>query len=419
MPSRNTLVWIGATASAAVVAGASALYWTHPDFLWWNLARARAVAGAPFEPKPPTVPVAPPVVQTQPRAPSAPEPSAKPNEAAAKPKEEAAASPPPAAPAFDVVNVDPSGEAVVAGRAAPNATVELRDAGKTVAEATADSAGQFVIIPPPLAPGDHSLSLSASGEKSGPETSSTVAVSVPAAAQKAAATPAPEAKAAVATPAPAAAPAPEAKAAALTAAPAPAPPAQAMRTIATPRAVPGARVAIQTVEADGAGGLFAKGSAEPNATVRLYLNQAPVADATTQSDGRWSLTIRSGMTAGDYLMRADEITGGSSVVASAGTPFAYPEAPGPAPPNAPAPAPAETLAAASTGAAPSPADPVIDSIQTKKVVSGHTLWALSQNYYGDPTRYPVIVEANKWVIHNPNLIYPGEVFVVPKFAPKP
>ena len=85
----------------------------------------------------------------------------------------------------------------------------------------------------------------------------------------------------------------------------------------------------------------------------------------------------------------------------------------------PAPAPAETLAAASTGAAPSPADPVIDSIQTKKVVSGHTLWALSQNYYGDPTRYPVIVEANKWVIHNPNLIYPGEVFVVPKFAPKP
>jgi len=438
MPSRNTLVWIGATASAAVVAGASALYWTHPDFLWWNLARARAVVGAPAEPKAKTAPGAEPAKEAakpaangaagetaakpaaellakaagETAANEAAKPAAEPAKEAAKPKEAAAppapAPPPPpaapAAPAFDVVNVDPSGEAVVAGRAEPNAKVELRDAGKTVAEATADSAGQFVIIPPALAPGDHSLSLSANAGKSGQETSSAVAVSVPAPAQKSAAAP----------------PAPEAKTAALSPAPAPPPPAQAMRAIATPPAAPGARVTIQTVEADAEGGLFARGSAEPNATVRLYLNQAPIADARTQSDGHWSLTIRSGMAPGDYLMRADEIAG-STVVASAGTPFAYPEAPASASPGAlaPAPAPAEPLASASVGAAPSPADPVIDSVQTKRVVTGHTLWALSQNYYGDPTRYPVIVEANKWVIHNPNLIYPGEVFVVPKFAPKP
>jgi nucleoid-associated protein YgaU len=31
----------------------------------------------------------------------------------------------------------------------------------------------------------------------------------------------------------------------------------------------------------------------------------------------------------------------------------------------------------------------------------------------------VIYEANKSQIHNPNLIYPGQVFVVPKFEPKP
>src|SRR6185312_9582162 len=122
MPSRNTLVWIGATASAAVVAGASALYWTHPDFLWWNLARARAVATAPAEPKPPAVSTVPPVAKAQPQAPSVPAPVSKPNEAAAKPEEaaakpkealpptkEAAASPTPVTPAFDVVNVDPSG----------------------------------------------------------------------------------------------------------------------------------------------------------------------------------------------------------------------------------------------------------------------------------------------------------------------
>ncbi|MGA8447427.1 MAG: LysM peptidoglycan-binding domain-containing protein, partial [Roseiarcus sp.] len=69
--------------------------------------------------------------------------------------------------------------------------------------------------------------------------------------------------------------------------------------------------------------------------------------------------------------------------------------------------------------APPSADVVVDRVETALVVPGHTLWALSQNYYGDPTRYPVIYEANKSQIHNPNLIYPGQVFVVPKFEPKP
>ena len=155
-------------------------------------------------------------------------------------------------PAFDVVNVDPSGEAVIAGRAAPNAKVELRDAGKTVAEATADAAGQFVIIPPALAPGDHSLSLAANDEKGQPEMSKTVAVSVPA----------PEAKAGVAGRAAGGETAgsgrratnPNARASAL-----------GMRTLATPSSASGSRVAIQSVEADAAGGLVAKGSAEPNA----------------------------------------------------------------------------------------------------------------------------------------------------------
>ncbi|MGH6796935.1 MAG: Ig-like domain-containing protein, partial [Roseiarcus sp.] len=211
MPSQNTLVWVGAAASAVVVAGASALYWTHPGFLWRNLAGTPVVASAPAEPKAQSVPPAQPGVQTAPPAASAPEPGHVATTAsAASPLE----------PAFDVVNVDRSGEAVIAGRAAPNAKVELRDAGKTVAEATADATGQFVIIPPALAPGDHSLSLAANAEKMQPVISSTVAVSVPA----------PEAKVAVS------APPPEGKAAAPAApsasAPAPAPPAQAMRTVA-------------------------------------------------------------------------------------------------------------------------------------------------------------------------------------------
>lgn len=397
MRSQSTLVWVGAVAAAVVAAGAGAgaLYRIHPEFLWPGRSEPPVVASVPAGPKAPPAPPAQPAVQAPPPAASAPGPGGGPptTSPAVPPK-----------PAFDVVNVDPSGEAVIAGRAAPNAKVELRDAGKTVADATADASGQFVIIPPALAPGDHSLSLATVAEKAEPETSNTVAVSVPAPAPKAAvAPPPPEAKAA----APAAAPATP---------PTPAPPQLAMRAVATSPPAKGSRVAIQSVEADAAGALVARGLAEPNATVRLYLNDANVAEARTQTDGRWSLTIKSGMTAGGYLMRADEIgAGGATVIASANTPFDYPAAPASASPGAP------IAASTSMGEAPapSPADPVVESVQTKRVATGHTLWELSRNYYGDPTRYPVIYEANKWEIHNPNLIYPGEVFIVPKFEPKP
>ena len=374
MPSQNTLIWVGAAASAVVAAGAAAFVWTHPGFPWRSAAPPVA-ASAPAEPKTQIVPSAVPA----PPAASAAAPGGKaPNEAAASPQK----------PAFDVVNVDPSGEAVIAGRAAPNAKVELRDAGKTVGEATADAAGQFVIIPPALAPGDHSLSLAASAE-----ISTTVAVSVPA----------PEAKVAAAEPANPTGPAPSAL---------------GIRTLATPAPAVGSRVAIQSVEADAAGGLIAQGSAEPNATVRLYLNQADVAEAKTQSDGRWSLTIRHGMSPGGYLIQADEIhPGGANVIATANTPFVYPALPVPAPPVAPIAASASVEQPSASS--PSPADPVIDSVQTKLVATGHTLWALSQSYYGDPTRYPAIYEANRAQIHNPNVIFPGQVFVVPKSDSKP
>jgi nucleoid-associated protein YgaU len=374
MPSQRTLVWVGAAALAVVIAGAGAVVWTHPDFLEQNPADIPLVARAPAESKPPIVPAAPPVPGTPP--------------AASVPASGDKTSTP--GPAFDVVNVDPSGEAVIAGRAAPNAKVELHDGGKTIAEATADASGQFVIIPPALAPGDHSLSLAA-GDKAQQATSSTVAVSVPAQ----------EAKVAAAAP---------------TNPNGSAPSALGMRTLATPASVNGSRVAIQSVEADAVGGLVAKGSAEPNATVRLYLNQADLAEAKTQSDGRWSLTIQRGMSPGVYVMRADEIGhGDASVVASADTPFDYPEAAAPTSPTAPIPA----STSAEQSSAPSPADPVVASIQTKRVVTGHTLWALSQSYYGDPTRYPAIVEANRAQIHNPNVIFPGQVFVVPKSDAKP
>jgi nucleoid-associated protein YgaU len=359
MASQSVLIGAGASTAALVVAGAAALYWSPPSFL------------RPALPPPASA-------QSSPSPAPSPTPSPAPVVAAAETAPKAAAAPAPPKPAFDVVNVEPTGESVIAGRAAPNAKVELRDSGKVVAEATTDASGQFVMIPPTLAPGEHSLMLAAPA--SGGLTSNAVAVSV---AEPAVKSPAP----------PPVASAPIASA-----------------SISTGEA--GSRVAVKSVEASPGGRLVATGAAAPNATVRLYLSGAYIGDATTNADGRWSMTIAHGMTQGAYKVRADEIDpANAAVVARAEAPFAYPAASADTP--APAAAPVVAIAAGSR------ADLVIDSVQTHHVEPGHTLWGISQRFYGDGSRYELIFAANSDQIKNPNLIYPGQMFVVPKRDPKP
>ncbi|MEK9283553.1 MULTISPECIES: LysM peptidoglycan-binding domain-containing protein [unclassified Bradyrhizobium] len=52
---------------------------------------------------------------------------------------------------------------------------------------------------------------------------------------------------------------------------------------------------------------------------------------------------------------------------------------------------------------------------TSRVISrGDSLWAISRLAYGDGSRYALIFNANRAKIHNPNLIYPGQTFVLPQ-----
>ncbi|BBK31748.1 hypothetical protein STHU_23820 [Allostella humosa] len=78
---------------------------------------------------------------------------------------EEAARPRPAfaAPSFDIVRVDPKGSAVMAGRAAPGATVTILNSGRAIGTTVANSRGEWVFLPSAaLPPGSHSFSLSAS-----------------------------------------------------------------------------------------------------------------------------------------------------------------------------------------------------------------------------------------------------------------
>jgi nucleoid-associated protein YgaU len=80
-------------------------------------------------------------------------------------------------PAFDIARIGPSGEAVIAGRAAPGASVELLLDGKVYDQAIADQSGQFVMTPPQLPPGDHDLTLR-SGQPEGKQVTSKQSVAL-------------------------------------------------------------------------------------------------------------------------------------------------------------------------------------------------------------------------------------------------
>jgi nucleoid-associated protein YgaU len=60
------------------------------------------------------------------------------------------------------------------------------------------------------------------------------------------------------------------------------------------------------------------------------------------------------------------------------------------------------------------APPAVEQFQFYTIQSGDSLSKIAKRYYGDAMKYPVLFEANKEIIKNPDLIYPGQVLRVPK-----
>jgi nucleoid-associated protein YgaU len=160
--------------------------------------------------------------------------------------------------------------------------------------------------------------------------------------------------------------------------------------------------------------------------VRLYLNDTFVASVTAGADGHFAVTINEGVAPGNYHVRLDEVEPNSGAVrARAEVPFNAPNTMG----TASMPAQAKTskrpdiatarqpqLAAAGATVLPdggSPSIVVVAKVATTTVSRGDSLWRLSRNTYGVGTRYSFIYKANREQIRNPNLIHPGQIFVLP------
>ena len=59
----------------------------------------------------------------------------------------------------------------------------------------------------------------------------------------------------------------------------------------------------------------------------------------------------------------------------------------------------------------------VPEISTARITRGDSLWQISRRTYGKGNRYTVIYDANQEQIRDPDLIYPGQIFVLPKDAP--
>ena len=272
--------------------------------------------------------------------------AAKPAEEAATAEETAKAEPAPAdpaaswvVPAFDLLRVEPDGSTVIAGRAQPNTTIEIRNGDTVVATADVGPSGDFAaVFDKPLAAGDYQLTLNASDGKGGANASQEVAtVSIPkdSAGELLAMVSKPgEASRLITVPETAVAeteekPAGEAASAAVTETPAagaetPAVTEDAAKT-ATPDARATADVRVAAVELEG-DRMFIAGNARPGALVRIYADDKLVGEMKADEAGRYVVDGKIDLPVGRHTIRADVMSAdGSKVELRASVPFDRPE----------------------------------------------------------------------------------------------
>lgn len=298
----------------------------------------------------------------------------------------------PVTPSFDIVRVETSGDAVMAGRAAPGATVQIYSHDGLVAETTADERGDWVVVlEEPLAAGSHELwlkSLETNGAVS--ESRESVAMLVPEAGE----TPSASTETQETSETASAAGDTDQTGTADDG---------ADETIAVlvPRdddgkveilqepedgvgLAGGDGLSLDTLDYDEAGEVSLSGKAEPGAEIRAYVDGELVGRTLADSAGNWRMMLEKPVEQGLHALRIDQVDEEGIVLGRVETPFDR-----------------ESLQL------PSSAEPLVI------IQPGNNLWTIARHSYGSGVHYTHIFEANQGQIADPHLIYPGQIFVLP------
>lgn len=151
-------------------------------------------------------------------------------------------------------------------------------------------------------------------------------------------------------------------------------------------------VALDAITYSDEGQVQLSGRALGSGSVRVYLDNAPVITATIEEDGNWRSELPQ-VDTGVYTLRVDELDDQGRVTSRVETPFKR----------------EDEAVLAQAGAAQGSTKVTAVTVQP-----GSTLWAISREAYGEGTLYVRVFEANKNRIRDPDLIYPGQVFNIPK-----
>ena len=299
----------------------------------------------------------------RPNAAQQPAPAAK-TDAAARQTQATAPAASPKPPSFDIVSVDPRGQAVIAGRAVPGDRVRVLDGDKPLGEVTADARGEWVLVPDAaIVPGHRQLGLEAAGRDGGPVRRSPdiVALSVnpPAAGSRDSSS-----SLAVLLPGDASTPA------------------RVLQRPDTAGETP--PLALEAAEYGGRDHLVLSGRADPGARINVYAGERLLGTATADGAGKWSLAAPYRQPAGSVELRLDHLAADGSLARRIAAPFNL------------------------------PAGMAITGGDTYVVQRGNSLWLIARHIYGQGIRYTAIYQANQDQIRDPDRIYPGQQFKVPK-----
>jgi nucleoid-associated protein YgaU len=164
-------------------------------------------------------------------------------------------------------------------------------------------------------------------------------------------------------------------------------------------AVAQTQVALDTISYNAAGEVFVGGRAPGAGMVRIYLDNVAVA-ADRVEDGQWDAGLPD-VPPGRYTIRVDQLAEDGAVLSRVESPFQREST-----------AALAAVMADQTGAG-------FGGVAVKTVQPGHTLWAIARERYGDGVMYVNLFEANRAAITDPDLIYPGQVFVLPELPAAP